>query len=147
MDRINAACGYCGQFVNLEFETTLQKAEERARLVCSCPESIAHQKAYKEKVDAARRRETSLKKATELIDKKFGKLMQEEAEEAGEERKHPMPEVVVDTLKEVCILVYDRLIKTVTLDLPYGAKGKVTMNSKGALIIERKDTVASRDEI
>lgn len=144
MDRINVACTFCGQMVNLEFETSIQKAEERARLVCNCPESIAHQKDYKEKVDAVRRREASLKKATELIDKKFGKLMQEEDED---EMKHPLPEVVIETLKEVCILVYDKLIKTVSLDLPFGAKAKVTMNSKGVLIIERKDTVASRDEI
>lgn len=145
MERFNAACKFCGQFVNLEFELQKYRAEERAMLMCDCPEAKSHQKSYEDRASAALRREDILRRSAKVIDKKFGDEIPEGDEDT--EELHAMPLVVVNYLKETCILVYDKQIGSVTLSLPYGCKAKVSRNSKDGLTIERKDVTASKEDV
>lgn len=134
LEKINAACRFCGQFVALGFEFEKDKVgEERAVLLCGCPESTSYQKDKELETMLAQRREETLATACVRINEIFGK------DGEHDENYVSMSKTVIEHLETIAILVYDRKIGTATVDLPQESKAVIRCNAKGELIIKRQD--------
>lgn len=136
---MSIVCKFCGQFVGLGFEIDDRHSEERAILLCDCPEAREYQKVKENERKAVLRREETLEKAKIEINKLFGP--NEDDEQLG------MSEKVIATLDHLSILIYDQTIGKTSMDLPGRVKAIITLNAKGNLSIERQDKASQKIEI
>lgn len=131
-------CLHCGQFVELELEHKPDMtADAKAVMFCDCPDARKVQQIYKDEVAQIKRREDTLKSSKDAINTMFGKSNDEHA---------AMPEVTVDFLIKASAMIYDGLIGGLNINLPHGAKAKIT-KKKGGLKIERQNTDGEAIEI
>ena len=134
LEKINAACRFCGQFVALGFEFEKDKVgEERAVLLCDCPEAIKYQKDKANEARAVQRREETLAMACIKLNEMFGK------DGDHDENYTPMSKIVIGHLETIAVLVYDRKIGKTTVDLPQESKAVIRLSNKDELIIKRQD--------
>ncbi len=117
-----APCRFCGQMVQIEMgeKLTEPQAEERATMLCQCPEAAEYQK---EKM----RKEKALKNVSVL----FG-------EDADPEKR--IGEGIVSVLKAAVEEIYSGGLAKVTLNMRGGVKAAVSQNSKGEINVERIET-------
>ena len=125
LEKVNAACRFCGQFVALGFEFEKDKVgEERAVLICDCPDASKYQKDRLAEAEEAKHREETLGTACVRISEIFG------PEGEHDENYKPMSKTVLGHLETIAVLVYDRKIGKTTIDLPQGAKASIKRISK-----------------
>lgn len=128
------ACRFCGQAQNVSDCMNEDEANEYAMRHCNCGEA----KEYQDKLEIARRRKETLARVAEELDGLFGTG----AADCGE----VCPEVV-DLLKQLSTLTYDKKIVSQTLKLTYTIQAKISRNAKGNISIERKDATAQKIEV
>lgn len=117
-----AACRFCGQMIQLgdDCGLTQPQAEERATMLCMCPQAVDYQKEKQ-------RREKALKNVSVL----FG-------EDAAPEKR--ADEGIVNILKAAVEEIYSGGLAKVTLNLRGGIKASISQNSKGEINVERTET-------
>lgn len=131
-------CKYCGQFIELELEHNPDTtADTKAIMLCDCQDARRIQQNYKDEIAQIKRREDTLKSSKDAINSMFGDSTEEHA---------AMPEVTVDFLIKASAMIYDGLIGGLNVNLPHGAKAKIT-KKKGGLKIERQNTDGEAIEI
>ncbi len=117
-----APCRFCGQMVQIEADGKLTKpqAEEKATMLCQCPEAVEYQKEKQ-------RKEKALKNVSVL----FG-------EDAAPEKR--IGEGIVNLLRAAVEEIYSGGLAKVTLNLRGGVKASISQNSKGEINVERTET-------
>lgn len=117
-----APCRFCGQMVQIEADgkLTKQQAEEKATMLCQCPEAVEYQKEKQ-------RKEKALKNVSVL----FG-------EDAAPEKR--IGEGIVNLLRAAVEEIYSGGLAKVTLNLRGGVKASISQNSKGEINVERTET-------
>lgn len=117
-----APCRFCGQMVQIEADGKLTKpqAEEKATMLCQCPEAVEYQKEKQ-------RKEKALKNVSVL----FG-------EDAAPEKR--IGEGIVNLLRAAVEEIYPGGLAKVTLNLRGGVKASISQNSKGEINVERTET-------
>lgn len=132
-------CKYCGQFIELELEHNPDTtADSKAIMLCDCQDARRIQQNYKDEIAQIKRREDTLKSSKDAINSMFG--------DSTSEEHAAMPEVTVDFLIKASAMIYDGLIGGLNVNLPHGAKAKIT-KKKGGLKIERQNTDGEAIEI
>ncbi|WP_101908858.1 hypothetical protein [Marasmitruncus massiliensis] len=137
-----AACRFCGQFVDFTGVPLAWDADiaEEATLRCSCPDA----KRYADQLTAARRarenRQFAIEDARQIIDDLFG-------DGAVGYGRVPIKEETRQHILDAAIMIYDRRMKAVTINLTSCIKVKITKNSKDKLIIERSDSAVNKQEV
>lgn len=117
-----APCRFCGQMVQIDSdcELTQPQAEEKATMMCQCPEAVEYQKEKQ-------RKEKALKNVSVL----FG-------EDAAPEKR--IGEGIVNILRAAVEEIYSGGLAKVTLNLRGGVKASISQNSKGEINVERTET-------
>lgn len=117
-----AACRFCGQMIQIDSdcELTQPQAEEKATMMCQCPEAVEYQKEKQ-------RKEKALKNVSVL----FG-------EDAAPEKR--IGEGIVNILRAAVEEIYSGGLAKVTLNLRGGVKASISQNSKGEINVERIET-------
>lgn len=140
LETTRGACKYCGQWIELELEHNPETtAASKAAMLCNCPEAKKMQQAYKDEIAEILRREDTLKGSKDAINKMFGNKSDDE--------HAAMPEATVDFLVKASAMIYDGLIGGLNINLPHGAKAKITKKAKGGLKIERQNADSEAIEI
>lgn len=122
-------CRYCGQIRQVDDVATCAEANEQATLHCDCREAME----YREEVRRQERRRRALEDAdTNLLDL-FGKAVKESE--------------AMDLLREIPPLIYDGMLLSVSVKINWTVSAKLSRNSKGNIVIERKDSEAQKVEI
>ena len=116
-----AACRFCGQIPQLDGDCELTKpqAEEKATMMCQCPEAVEYQKEKQ-------RKEKALKNVSTL----FG-------EDAAPEKR--IGEGIESILRAAVEEIYSGGLAKVTLNLRGGVKASISQNSKGEINVERAE--------
>lgn len=115
-------CRFCGQTIQIDgnCELTQPQAEEKATMMCQCPEAVEYQKEKQ-------RKEKALKNVSVL----FG-------EDAAPEKR--IGEGIVNILRAAVEEIYSGGLAKVTLNLRGGVKASISQNSKGEINVERTET-------
>jgi hypothetical protein len=139
IETTRGVCQHCGQFVELELEHNPEKtANEKASLLCDCAEAKKAQQVHQDRLARIMKREDTLKSSKEAINKMFG---------SPEDEDHAaMPEATVDFLIKASAMIYDGMIGGLNINLPHGAKAKITRKKDG-LKIERQNVDGEAVEI
>lgn len=138
-----AACKFCGQFISVsdsvidELES-VDDAIEYATTHCECQKARTYTDEKRRRERAEQARQSDLVEAEAAIYEQFG-LETETAQPVSEEVRH--------MLLEVATMVYDHKIKGLTVSINSKTKAIISINSKGKLLIDRKESDTSRIEI
>ena len=137
-----AACRFCGQLVDFTGVPLAWDADiiEEATFRCSCPDA----KRYADQLAAARRtrenRQYAIEDARQIIDDLFG-------DGAVGYGRVPIKEETRQHILDAAIMIYDRKMKAVTINLTSCIKVKITKNSKDKITIERSDSALNKQEV
>lgn len=129
-------CRFCGQSQTVAGCMNEEQAEEVATRLCRCAKAMS----YREELSKEQRREEALEAAGENIDELFGSGAASRDEEV-------ICANALESIKTGAQLVYDSQIVSWQSALTYSTKAKISMNSKGVLSIERKNTSTSKMEV
>lgn len=138
-----AACKFCGQLISVsdsvidELES-VEDAIEYATTHCECQEARTYTDEKRRRERAAQARQSDLMEAEEAIYEQFG---------LETEAARPISDEVRQMLLEVATMVYDHKIKGLTVSVNSKTKAVISRNSKGKLLIDRKESDTSRVEI
>ena len=139
LETTRGACKYCGQYIELELEHNPgTKADAKAVMLCDCEEAKKVQRNFQDEFAKIVKREETLRSSKEAINKMFGS--------PDDEDHAAMPEVTVDFLIKASAMIYDGMIGGLNINLPHGAKAKITRKKDG-LKIERQNTDGEAVEI
>lgn len=138
-----AACKFCGQLISVSNSVinelgSVDDAIEYATTHCECQEARTYTDEKRRRERAAQARQSDLIEAEEAINKQFGLET-----EAG----LPISDEVCQMLLEVTTMVYDHKIKGLTVSINSKTKAVISRNQKGKILIDRKESDTSREEI
>lgn len=139
LETTRGACKYCGQYIELELEHNPETtADAKAVMLCDCEEAKKVQRHFQDELAKIVKREETLRSSKEAINKMFG---------SPEDEDHAaMPKATVDLLIKASAMIYDGMINGLNINLPHGAKAKITRKKDG-LKIERQNTDGEAVEI
>ena len=121
----DGACRFCGQIQSfyLISNSTQQEKDEQATLQCNCPEAYRYA-----------RQKTQAEKAKEKINKLFG------ADAAENDCEPASSTPAVQLMGEAVSLISRGELRSITIDISSTVKGKISVNGKGKITVERTDT-------
>lgn len=135
-------CRFCGQANVYKYADyhTQEQADECATLSCGCYES----RKYKEHIEAKQKREEDrkqdIKRAQEQIENMFGSG-------SSEYGLMPVKTDVKEMLLNAAIMVYDGLLKDISINITSSTKMKISKSPKGKLTIARSDAAVFKQEV
>lgn len=139
IETTRGVCKHCGQYIELELEHNPQKtANDKASMLCDCAEAKKAQQIFQDELARIVKREDTLRSSKDAINKMFGS--------PDDEDHAAMPEATVDFLIKASAMIYDGMIGGLNINLPHGAKAKITRKKDG-LKIERQNTDGEAVEI
>ena len=122
---VTAACRFCGQLVQMEFEkeVTEAQAEETATMKCDCNQAVVY------RLEILRSR-----KAKRNIMRLFG------SDATGVKISENVVSLLMAAADEIC----NESIQKIALDLSGGIKAIVSQGKKGEINVERIETKKQR---
>ncbi|PYG88476.1 hypothetical protein LY28_01325 [Ruminiclostridium sufflavum DSM 19573] len=132
------SCRFCGQnslHDKDDFET-VEQANECATLHCNCIEATKYQVQKKAEED----RQQAIKRAEEQIENLFG----------GGSASYgllPVENIIKELILNSAIMIYDSLLKDVSINITSCLKVKISKSTKGKLTFVRSDAAVFKQEV
>ncbi len=138
---IYGTCRFCGQLNSNPHSAykTQEQADECATLSCNCWEARRNLEKLQAKKQEEEEREQAIKRAEEQIESLFGSGA---AEYGLLEVETKIKELILST----STMVYDRLLKDLTININSRLKVKISKSPKGKLIFARSDATVVKQE-
>lgn len=138
-----AACKFCGQLVSVSDEITNKwesqnDAIEYATTHCECQKARAYTDEKIRRERAVRIRESDLIQAKNAIYAQFG---------PKSDTEQPVSEEICEKLLDIATMIYDGKAHGLIFTLNSRTKAVICKNSKGKLLIDRKENDSRRIEI
>ena len=133
------ACIYCGQMGAVE-AINEEAAIKITTKTCDCIEARKARRQEEMEAEEVERRANEIEKACRVIKTMFG----EDSEESHMERTN---DEVIEELMTIVIMIIDRKLSEIQIKLPSGAKGKISKNASGNIVIQRSKGIAMKQEI
>lgn len=138
-----AACRFCGQFITLSAAVvdTLESAGDAVEYAtehCECAGAKFYINEKRRREQAERTRQYALIEAEEAIFEKFGDCA---------DLDRPVSQEVLTMLLEAAAMVFDCKIRSLTVSVSGKTKATISRNSKGKLLISRRESDTSQTEI
>lgn len=136
------ACRFCGQ-INTNSHVgykTQEQANECATLSCNCYDAREYTEQLQAKKKAEEDRQQAIKRAGEQIEDLFGSGV-------VEYRLQPVETNIKELMLNSAIMIYDSLLKDISINITSWIKVKISKSAKGKLTFMRSDAAVFKQEV